>query len=106
MLNAKSLFVSDKKWSLSALTNKVTFKCGVIATRGSLLWLQANDKGADKHSHAHSLISAFVIRSQGCMIARLATGGVSVILVFSLAEQTTLSRGPYFKGSIPAVDFQ
>ena len=48
------------------------------------------NKIADQPVHSHSLISPFVIHLLESFIAKLATRGISIFLLFSVAEETGL----------------
>ena len=60
-------------------------------TRENLNLLYANNKRADQPAHPRSLITAFVILCQDSIIANQAACKVSVVKLFSVAEQTGLS---------------
>ena len=51
----------------------------------------ANNKGADRPAHPHSLVSAFVIRLLESIISRLATSEISIFYLVSVAEQAGLN---------------
>ena len=50
-----------------------------------------NNKGTDQSVHPHSMISTFVIRLLESIIFRLATSGISIFKLVSVAKQTGLN---------------
>ena len=54
----------------------------------------ANNKGAYHTAHPCNLISAFVIHLLESIISRLATSEISIFLLVSVAEQTSLNLTP------------
>ena len=58
-----------------------------------LRWF-ANNTGADQPAHPRSLISALVICFLKSIICKLATGGISIFLLVSVAEETS-SKLPF-----------
>ena len=60
-------------------------------SRENLFMPYANNRGADQPAHPHSLISAFVVRCQNCIISILAKSKISRLQLASEAEQPSLS---------------
>ena len=51
-----------------------------------------NNTGADQPSHPRSLIRAFVILFLESTICKLTTGEISIFLLVSVAEETSLKQ--------------
>ena len=54
--------------------------------------LHLNNKGADQPAHWRSLVSTFVIGSMVSIIAKLATGKISIFYLLSVSKQVGLSH--------------
>ena len=56
-----------------------------------MIYVNANNKGADQPAHPHSLISAFVVRCLYSVMSLVSVTKISSIMLASVAEQTIMS---------------
>ena len=74
--------------SLSTFKGQLLY--GPRREKTCLRWFE-NNKGADQPAHPRSLISAFIIRLLESIISKLASRGISIFLLVTIAEETCLS---------------